>query len=75
MNVKTEDITLAAYLRMRLGRIDDISLPGKMGQFHFDNVDDTLIAEYDMGKALVEPQLFHNAIRSLTTAINRMKRS
>ena len=73
MEYKTSDIVLTAYLRLRGHSIVKIEKVGMKGTFHFEDIDDCLIHEYDMGRARVEPVEFNNAIKSLTTAVRCME--
>ena len=54
---------------MEMIRID---LAGNKGTFVFDNVDQEYVDTYDLGKCLVEPVAFNNAIKQLTTSVRRM---
>lgn len=69
---KTTDITLAAFLRLSGCQMTGIEKQGQKGTFVFIEVDDALIIDYDLGKALVEPVAFNNAIKQLTTSVRRM---
>lgn len=69
---KTTDITLAAFLRLSGCQMTGIEKQGQKGTFVFIEVDDQLIIDYDLGKALVEPVAFNNAIKQLTTSVRRM---
>lgn len=68
---ETQDIILAASLKFLGYRLDHIEKIGNKGIFHFVNVDEDVINDYDLGKLLVEPYAFNNAIRALTTASRR----
>jgi hypothetical protein len=68
---ETQDIILAASLKVLGYRLDHIEKIGNKGIFHFINVDDEIVNDYDLGKLLVEPYAFNNAIRALTTASRR----
>ena len=69
---ETQDIILAASLKFLGYKLDHIEKIGNKGIFHFVDVDDEVINNYDLGKLLVEPYAFNNAIRSLTTASRRI---
>lgn len=68
---KTSDIILAAFLRLQGKNLQDIELTGNKGTFVFDDVEDNLLEDYDLGKCLVEPVAFNNAIKQLTTSVRR----
>ena len=51
--------------------IDHIEKNGTKGTFYFSDVKQTFINSYDLGKVLVEPVEFNNAVKSLTTATRR----
>lgn len=67
----TVDITLAAVLKETGYSLDRITINNKKGTFVFLNVESEFIENFDKGNLLVEPVSFHNAIRTLTTAIKR----
>lgn len=68
----TTDIVLAAYLRVNGYALSSILKTGNKGTFVFQNVDPTLICDYDWGTAQVEPVTFNNTIKQLTTSVRRM---
>jgi hypothetical protein len=70
---KTSDIILAACLKVQGYELDSIKKTenGK-GIFIFKDVPDDYLAQYDLGKVLVEPVNFNNAIKQLTTSVRRM---
>lgn len=73
----TSDIVLAAALKMQgysLDRISVTTLPSglKRGVFHFVDVDDNNLFDFDAGKFLVEPIAFNSEIRALNAAIKRL---
>lgn len=72
MEYKTTDIVLAAFLKINGAIMLRIDKQGQKGTFVFDNADATLIAEYDLGNARVEPVNFNNTIKQLTTSVRRM---
>lgn len=72
MEYKTTDIVLAAFLKIRGAQMLRIDKQGLKGTFVFDAVDQSLIAEYDLGNARVEPVTFNNTIKQLTTSVRRM---
>lgn len=67
----TQDIVLAASLKIKGFSLDRIEKVGNKGTFYFQNVDENTLNEYDLGKMLVEPVAFNNAIKALTTATRR----
>jgi len=69
---KTTDIVLAAFLRLNECTMLGIEKVGQRGTFVFEQVDDSLVKTYDLGKALVEPIAFNNMIKMLTTSVRRM---
>lgn len=72
---KTTDIILAACLKMNSYEMMSIEKVGNKGTFIFKNVDQEFITNYDLGKVLVEPVGFNNAIKQLTTSVRRMPNS
>jgi len=74
-NYKTTDIILAACLRLYGFQMINIELNGSKGVFCFDDVSDDVLTEYDLGNCRVEPVMFNNAIKQLTTSVRRMIRS
>lgn len=70
--ISTSDIVLAATLKVKGFVLNRIEKNGSKGIFIFDNVDVVVIADYDLGKCLVEPISFNNAIKALTTATRRI---
>lgn len=71
MTFKTTDIVLAATLKEKGYVMDRIEKVGNKGTFCFNDVDDDIIEQYDLGKLSVEPIAFNNAIKALTTATRR----
>lgn len=69
---KTSDIVLAAYLKINGCPMVSIEKQGLKGTFVFKDVHDDLIIAYDLGKATVEPVIFNNTIKQLTTSVRRM---
>lgn len=69
---KTTDIILAAYLRLCECTMLGIDKVGQRGTFVFESVDDELIKNYDLGKAVVEPVAFNNMVKQLTTSVRRI---
>lgn len=70
-NYRTTDIVLAAYLRVLGAELSCIEKVGTKGTFVFVNVPSELLHQYDLGNARVEPTMFHNAIKALTTSVRR----
>ena len=72
LDYKTSDIVLAAFLKINGCDMDRIEKQGQRGTFVFKNVDPALVSDYDLGKARVEPIIFNNTIKQLTTSVRRM---
>jgi len=53
-------------------KLDRIEKQGNRGIFCFADVDDSVLSDFDLGKCLVEPVSFNNAIKALTTATRRI---
>ena len=70
-NIETQDIVLAAALKVLGYRLDHLEKVGNKGIFFFSGVDETVVNDYDLGKLLVEPVAFNSAIKALTTASRR----
>lgn len=71
-HIETSDIVLAASLRVKGFKLDRIEKQGNRGIFCFADVDDAVLNEFDLGKTMVEPVSFNNAIKALTTATRRI---
>ena len=71
-NIETQDIVLAAALKVLGYRIDTIEKVGNKGIFFFNDVDEHVIQDYDLGNMVVEPVAFNSAIKALTTASRRI---
>jgi hypothetical protein len=69
--IETQDILLAASLKFLGYRLDYIEKIGNKGIFHFNEVDESVINDYDLGNLRVEPCAFNAALRALTTASRR----
>jgi len=70
---KTTDIILAACLKINGHTLDSIKKgDSNKGIFVFKDVPKEFISDYDLGKTLVEPVTFNNAIKQLTTSVRRM---
>lgn len=69
---KTSDIILAASLKVKGYPLEGIEKLGNKGIFIFSDVDEAIVTEYDLGKILVEPTEFNNAIKQLTTSARRI---
>lgn len=67
----TTDIVLAAYLKTKNYRLVEIVKNGNKGTFIFAGVDESVIDEYDLGQASVEPKSLNYEIKALTTAARR----
>lgn len=71
-HIETSDIVLAASLKAKGYKLDKIEKQGNRGIFCFLDVDVNILSEFDLGKCLVEPVSFNNAIKALTTATRRV---
>ena len=71
-SISTSDIVLAATLKVKGFTLNRIEKNGNKGIFIFDDVDVSIVEDYDLGKCLVEPISFNNAIKALTTAVRRI---
>jgi hypothetical protein len=71
IQVSTSDIVLAATLKVKSFQLDRIEKNGNKGTFIFNDIPASVIEEYDLGKCLVEPVSFNNAVKALTTATRR----
>jgi hypothetical protein len=71
-HIESSDIVLAAALKVKGYKLDRIDKQGNRGIFCFADVDTEVLAEFDLGKCLVEPISFNNAIKALTTATRRI---
>jgi hypothetical protein len=69
--LSTSDIILAAFLKVKGFKLVELVRNGNKGTFIFDNVPDTVIDEYDLGQALIEPKALNYAIKELTTSARR----
>lgn len=70
--IETQDIVLAATLKVLGYRLDTIQKVGNKGIFFFNEVDDHVVNDYDLGNLKVEPVSFNSAIKALTTSSRRM---
>jgi hypothetical protein len=70
--IETQDIVLAATLKVLGYRLDTIEKIGNKGIFFFNDVDDSVVNDYDLGNLKVEPVSFNSAIKALTTASRRI---
>lgn len=71
-SISTSDIVLASTLKVKGFILNRIEKNGNKGIFIFDDVDVSIVEDYDLGKCLVEPISFNNAIKALTTAVRRI---
>lgn len=67
----TQDIVLAAALKVLGFKMDRIEKTGNKGTFCFVDIDQDVLQQFDLGKLLVEPVAFNMAIKALTTATRR----
>jgi hypothetical protein len=70
--IETQDIVLAATLKVLGYRLDTIEKIGNKGIFFFNGVDEKVVNDYDLGELKVEPVAFNSAIKALTTASRRI---
>jgi hypothetical protein len=68
---KTSDIILAACLRLEGYQMTSIDMIGSKGTFVFHKIDADFVAGYDLGQVRVEPTLFNNMVKQLTTSVRR----
>lgn len=68
---ETVDIILAAYLKVKGYKLQNIIRNGNRGTFVFDVIPSDVLEEYDLGNGLIEPKALSSEIRSLTTATRR----
>jgi hypothetical protein len=69
--IETQDIVLAATLKVLGYKLETIEKVGNKGIFFFQEVDESVVNDYDLGNLLVEPVAFNSAIKALTTASRR----
>ena len=69
--IETQDIVLAATLKVLGFRLDTIEKIGNKGIFFFSDVEESVVNDYDLGNLKVEPISFNSAIKALTTASRR----
>lgn len=74
---KTSDIVLASTLKVLGYELVDIELNGSKGTFVFNNIPSNCIelqqtlTDFDLAKILVEPVVFNNTLKQLTTSVRR----
>lgn len=70
---KTQDIILAAVLRLSNIKLEHINKVNGKGTFVFTGTDELkeFVEEFDLGNSVVEPVTFNNMVKSLTTAVRR----
>jgi hypothetical protein len=71
MTFETTDIVLAACLRIKGYKMVNIVKQGNKGTFVFEQVQESVVNQYDLGQLLVEPRALNNEIKALTTAARR----
>ena len=69
---KTSDIVLAATLKIKGVKLVNIEISGTKGTFVFENVDKSILMDFDLGNIKVEPVSFNNTIKQLTTSVRRL---
>lgn len=72
ITVETQDIVLAASLKVLGFKLNKIEKEGNRGTFFFEKVQPIIVNDYHLGNVRVEPGAFNSAIKSLTTAARRM---
>ena len=70
--IETQDIVLAATLKVLGYKLDHIEKVGNKGIFLFNDVHQEVVNDYDLGNLKVEPVAFNSAIKALTTASRRI---
>jgi hypothetical protein len=70
-SIETQDIVLAATLKVLGYRLDTIEKVGNKGIFFFNDVDESIVNDYDLGNLKVDPVSFNSTIKALTTASRR----
>jgi len=70
--VESQDIVLAATLKVLGYQLSNIEKLGNKGIFFFADVPESVVMDYDLGNLRVEPGAFNAAIRALTTASRRI---
>lgn len=71
-NIHTSDIVLAAALKVKGFNLDSLEKHGARGIFHFKDIPDEILNDFDLGKLLVDPVAFNNSVKALTTAVRRV---
>lgn len=71
MNFQTNDIVLAAMLKVKGYKLIEIIKNGNKGTFVFGVIHIDVINQYDLGQSQVEPKALNGEIKSLTTAARR----
>lgn len=69
---RTTDIVLAACLKVNGFSMTLIERNGNKGTFVFTDIPETFIEQFDLGNTKVEPIMFNNTIKQLTTSVRRM---
>lgn len=68
---KTSDIVLAATLRVKGFPLSSVEVVGTRGVFVFTGVDGTTLDRFNMGEMVVEPNVYHQAVKQLTALARR----
>ncbi len=72
MKYKTDDLIQAAYLVATGYVVEKIEVVGPMkGAFIFKHVDDSVVDNFLLGNATVEPMKFNTTLRQLVTAVRQ----
>ena len=69
---ETQDIVLAASLKLYDYELVGITKNGNIGTFVFIGVDDNFLNDYNLEKVKVSPVAFNNVIKQLTTSVRRI---
>jgi len=72
---KTQDIVLAASLKINNFELIRIEKTGSKGTFVFRGVDPQFILDFDLEKIMVRPIEFSNTIKQLTTSVRRIPKN
>jgi hypothetical protein len=68
---RTQDIVLAATLKVKGYKLVELLKNGNKGTFVFEDVPDDIINDYDLGNCLIEPRQLNAEIKALTTSARR----
>ena len=71
MIYKTTDIVAAATLLLFNAQLQNIEVSGRKGTFVLDQVEQSRVDDFILGKLAVEPIRFHATVRFLSAAVNK----